>query len=446
MDLSSCVLQLSAHVWGWPLLLFFVLVGTIAFFRLYAAPFRYLIMAWKLVFAPAMEEAGSAQMSAQQAFINTLGTNIGNGSIAGVAIAIASGGPGSIFWMMIAGFLAMALRLSEVYLGTCFIGKETFGSAKGGPMLYLTKLPGGHILSYTFATLCLGFGMITGNAMQANSIADGIKCTWSVAPLISACVLLVFIGYVLLGGASRIIAVSDKLVPFKVAVFMVAAIIVLVYNAAGIIPALSLIVRSAFGYKALAGGAIGFGLQQALRFGIARGASANEGGLGTAAVMFGTTDGKNPVKDSILSMLGVFISTHIIGLMIAVCILASGAWPSNLTGAPLSIAAFASVFGKFGGWIITFCSASFGLSVMVSYAYVARECWVFLTNGRWQYLFMLLYAGATFFGSILDLEVVWGLSDIINGSMLIINLIAILWLLNTIRQGLTEFNQQQSKK
>src|SRR3990172_3071424 len=285
-------------------------------------------------------------------------------------------------------FFSMAWRFAEVYLATYFIGKATFGTATGGPMVYLSKVPGGSFLPYFYAAICLIFSLLGGNAMQANSIAAGLKRTWNISPYITAFVLLVFIVYALMGQAQRIIKISDRLVPFKVTVFIVTALVVLFYHIYALPSAIKLIITAALSPKALFGGMFGFSIQQAMAYGFSRGISANEGGLGTSALFFGATAGKDPIKDSMLGMLGVFLTTHIIGMLVAIPIITSGVWNSGATGTELSIASFNTVFGDFGGWIVTFSAASFGLSVIVSYAFLTLECWRFLTNGRATNLFI----------------------------------------------------------
>lgn len=437
MNLIELVYYISNNLWGWPFLIFFLSVGVIMFVATYGAPFRFFMRAWRVVLSPAARATSGEgdQMSPIQAFINTLGTSIGNSSLAGIAAGIYAGGPGAIFWLAIAGFLAMALRFAEVYLGTFFVDGSSESKAQGGPMLYLSKVPGGSFLPYLYAFLCFIFSLVTGNAVQANSIALGVEHAWSISVSVSAVVLGLFIAYVLLGGAQRIIHISDRLVPIKVTVFVLAAVIVLGYYITSIIPALILIVKCAFRPVALYGGAVGIGIQQAMRYGLARGAASNEGGLGTAAVFFGSTEGADPSGNAMLSMLGVFISTHVIGLMVSLPIITSGLWNSGLTGAPLTSAAFETVFGSMGGSIITFTAISFGLSVIVSYAYVGRECWMFLVGKRGLSLFMILYGLSTIVGTLVSVKFMWALSDIINGGLLIINLYGLLALTPVVRRG-----------
>ncbi len=348
--------------------------------------------------------------------------------------------------MLVVGVFGMAVRFVEVYLSTAFIGKKKFRNATGGPMLYLSMVPFGNYLPFAFAFFTLIFSFVGGNGIQANSMALGAQEAWSVAPWITGVVLFVFILYALFGGAERIIGMSDKLVPFKVISFLITAVIVLGYHIGSIVPAFMLIVRSAFDPGALTGGLMGATIQQALRYGFARGIFANEAGIGTAAVLFGATKGENPAQDGILSMIGVFITTHIIGLMIALMIVASGAWNSGLTSTPLTIAAYNTVFGQLGAWIVTFLAIAFGTSVMITYAFIGKECWEFLFGKKGFLLYSGIYAVATFIGAIMEVDMLWGMSDIVNAGMIAINLFGILWLLNVIRDGLIDYKNLTSKK
>jgi AGCS family alanine or glycine:cation symporter len=244
----------------------------------------------------------------------------------------------------------------------------------------------------------------------------------------------------MLGGAERIVTVSEAIIPVKVGLFFSSIFIVLAYHYQQIIPALYLIIQGAFSPVALAGGMLGFGIQQAMRFGIFRGLNASEAGLGSAAILFGATGSKRPVRDSVMSMMGPFISSNLVCFLIALSLVASGVWSSGHKGLSLTIAAYETVFGWFGGWLVTFLAISFGLGVLVAYAYITRACWLFLTNGRFHSLYTALFCAMTFFGSVAEVEIVWNSTDLINAFLLGINLFGILWLLPYIRKGLAEHN------
>lgn len=449
MNLNDLAISVSDWIWGWPLILIFVIIGGITTIKLNFVQFRYFIQSWKLVLFPSKAETtltSDAQMTSFQAFINTLGTSTGNGSIAGIGTAIYAGGPGAAFWILVAGVFAMALRFAEVFLAIYVKGKYNFRTAKGGPMVYLHLVPGGSFLPYIYCAFLFLYGLTSGNAMQANSIGLGLSraSNGMIEPLYVAIALTLFVIYVLMGGAKRILQISDKLVPFKVAVFIVSSLIVLVYHYGAIWGALALIWKGAFTPSALGGAAIGITMQQAIRSGFARSLNAHEAGLGVAGTFFGASSSKEPVNDSIMSMLGAFISTYIVCFMVALCIIVSGVWDNGLSSTALTISAFNTVFGMYGGWVVTFCAASFGLGVMVSFAFIVHECWVFLTRGRFNKMAYLIYAAVTFGGTLAKVDLIWNTNDIVNGLMLLINLYGMVWFLPVIKESLTEFKKKRA--
>ncbi|MGE0207481.1 MAG: alanine/glycine:cation symporter family protein, partial [Candidatus Babeliales bacterium] len=388
----------------------------------------------KLMFFPAKKET-TGDMTPFQALVNALNTSIGNGSIAGIATAIYAGGPGAAFWVFVFGFLSMSLRFAEVFLSTYFPPKFEKTGTVGGPMIYLQKVPGGLILSYAFALFLLFLGLTSGSAMQANSIRLGLERILNIAPVVTAFALLAFIAFVIAGGAKRIVEVSDKIVPVKVGVFFVSSFIILLYHWQSILPACKLIVQGAFFPGALVGGAAGYLVQHAMRYGIVRLVNATEAGLGTAGVLFGGTGSAEPLKDGIMSLMSAFIA-NMVCFMVALMIIASGVWNNGQTSLNLTISAYETVFGVLGGWIVTFLAITFGMGVMVTYAYIARSCWLFLTNGRFEYVFKLLFCAVVFLGSLATVEVVWSATDLVNGGLLIVNLFGIAYFLPLIRSAL----------
>jgi AGCS family alanine or glycine:cation symporter len=435
--LNKAAIMAVDIVWGWPLVIYIGVIGIILTVALGLIQFRYFITAWRSMFKPS---AGSskADMTPFQAFLNALSASLGNGSIAGMATAVYAGGPGAAFWIFIIGLLNMVLRFAEVFLSLSF--KPTSGLL-GGPMVYLQKVPGGKVLPWIYAFFCLLLSFASGNAMQANSMSLGLTRILGLQPLTIACILLMFMMYVMLGGASRIVYISDRIVPVKVGLFFVSSLIVLAYHYQALIPALNLIVTSAFSMSSVAGAAGGIGMQHAMRFGISRVSNASEAGIGTAAILFGATGSKHPVKDGIMSMLGPFISANLVCFSIILMIVASGVWNSGLTSTPLTSAAFETVFGVAGGWIVTFLSITFGLGVLVAYAYIARVCWLFLTKDRWLNVYNLLFCAITFLGAIAKVDLIWNSIDLAVAGLLVINLFACLWLLPVIKKGVTDFKK-----
>lgn len=448
MSLNLLIEKLNEIIWGWPLLISFTLISLYVTFALSGVQFRYFFTSLKLAFISEQNTQTNTEkeITVFEAFINSLGASIGNGNITGIPVAIYLGGPGAIFWMIVIGFISLSLRFAEVYLGTYFKDNSPGARASGGPMVYLSKIPGGKYLSFGYAILCFIYTIIGGNSMQCNAIAVGFQKTAAVNPAITGVILGIIMIYVVFGGARRIIAFSDSLVPIKVSAFLICSAILLFYHRSEIIPALQLIVKYAFEPVAIAGGTIGVTVNMAVRNGIAKGVNASEVGLGTASVIFGNTEKQDPVKKGIVSMLSAFITTHIICFIVGLSMVASGVWNHGETSAAMVISAYETVFGSVAGWIVSFYTVSFGFSVMVAYAYISRECWFFLTNRKYQKAFNVIYPLATFLGCLGSVKIVWNLIDLINAGMLVINLFGLMCLLKLVKQGLAFYKINSTSK
>lgn len=444
MEIASLIEKIGAAVTGWPLMIYVIVISLIYTIVLRGVQFRYLLTALKATVSPSQKAAQvGGEVSPFHAFINTINSNLGNGIVAGVATAIYAGGPGAAFWLVVFGFILMSVRFGEVYLSTFYASQASEKTTLGGPMLYLQHVPGGRYLPFLYAFFCVFYGLIGGNIIQANSMAISLAATWGVMPLISATGLLAFVLYILFGGAQRIVKISVSIVPVKVVVFMVSTLTILLFHYASLIPALSLIVSSALGLQAFGGGVLGFTLQQMISAGMSRSIFSTESGLGSAAIMFGSTGSDDAIQNGFMGMVSTFISTCL-GFIVALCIVISGVWNSGLNSTALTIAAFDTVFGSYGGWIVSFLATSFGLGVMVSYAYVVRSAWLFVTNNRFNYGFIALYSLCAFFGALATVDLVWGLADIVISVMLLINLYGLLMLLPKVKTEL--LNQLRNYK
>lgn len=441
----ACIHNLTEFFLGWPLIGYVLLASIICTVVFRWIQFRYFIYAWKTMFAP-QKTVVKGDMTPFQAFINTLSANLGNGSIAGMATAVYSGGPGAAVWVVIIGLLLMAVRYAEVY-ASIYFDALTPADQKGslvGPMLYLKRVAGGSVLAPVYALFTLFFSLLIGNALQTNSISLSAYRTWNISSLTTAIILTLFMLYVVLGGAERVSRFSERIITLKVTVFCGSALIVLGYNYAAIIPALSLMLSSAFSPLAVGGGVLGFTVQQAMRFGIARSIYATESGLGTAAILFSSTGSSEAVKNGIISMLSTFISTCVC-FIVALCIVASGVWRSGLTSTALTIASYESAFGWLAGWVVSFLSISFGIGVLVAFVYITQEVWLSLTGGRFKRLFYIVFCAVSFLGAIVQVDTVFDTGDIIVGVMLVINLFGLVYLLPVMRKGLQSFESKNKK-
>ncbi len=422
---------------GTPLTIYVVVISIITTFALRGIQFRRFFQAWQLTFAAdTKNEANKTEMSPIQAFINTLSANLGNGSFAGMATAVYLGGPGAAIWAVIIGLLLMSVRFAEVYISTVY-GQKAGRADLGGPMLYLQDIPGGKWLAYMYGFFLFLFSVAVGNAIQANSICDSIQDTWGQSPYTIAAVLLIFVIYIMAGGAPRIIRASDAIVPVKVLLFFSTSIAIVLYHYKAVPEALSLMWANAFQATAIGGGALGYTMQQAMRYGIDRSIMATESGLGTAAVLFGFTGSSTPLKNGLMAMLSTFIST-IVCFLVALCIVVSGVLESGLEGITLTMKSYSTLFGVWGGPIANFLSISFGVGVLVTFAYIARAAWLFLTGGRWPIISNVLYCVATGVGALASVSSIWYFASVVNAALLVINLCAILWLLPTITTSLAQ--------
>ncbi len=449
VDLNSVVQQVDAWLWGWPLVGFVIAVGLVLTVALGFVQFRYFIQSWKYIFYPAKSALDGKQtenyITPIQAFLNTLSASIGNGSAAGMSTAVVGGGPGAAFWVFVLGFLYMVIRYAEVYASMEYHEVTPTGATRGGPMVYMKKLPGGVFLAYLYALFCLALSLVTGNAMQCNSIRLGIERITGISPLVTAVVLFILLLYIMFGGATRIIRVSERIVPIKVGLFFITTFIVLAYYYQSLFATLKLIMMYALTPEAVAGGVVGFSVQQAISYAMSRSLNATEAGLGTAGILYGSTRGKNAVENSIMSMASSFISSQLVCFLLIVVLVASGVWNSGLVSTQLTMAAYETVFGTFGSIVVAFLTISFGLGVLVAYAFIGRECWLYLTRGRWPFVFTLLYCSMALFGSLSKVDLIWNATGIINAGLIGINLVALIYLLPSIRKGLRDWELAQKK-
>ncbi len=442
MDISLFFSQLDAKIWSLQFLAFFF--GTCVFMtlKLGFVQFRYLAESVRLVFKPqaGSGSVASGQLSPFQAFMNTRGGNIGNGSLSGIPFAVVAGGPGAIFWLLLMSTFAISLRFSEVYLSTYFSDKAT--PQKSGPIYYLSLLPGGALLSFVFATFGFAFMMLGGNMIQCNAVGRALARSWNIDTKITAGIILVLVGYVVLGGAQRIVKFLDKLVPLKVFGFLISAIIVLMYHWSAIPGALSLIFNSAFHPQAILGGTFAFALQQVIKWGFLTGANAGESGLGTAAIAFGTGKGQDPVKNGIMSMLSVYINTHIVCFLVALCVIASGVWNNGETSITLLVSAYETVFGSMAGWIVSSMVVVFATSTVVAFAFIAKSCWDSLFPSKLGFAFPIFYSFCALAGTMMDVSKLFGICGFAVAGLFVANVCGLLWFSKIIKSGLNSYSKK----
>lgn len=420
--------NINNFVWGPPLLL--LLVGTGVYFTLRLGVFQIskLPTAFRLIFSS--DQSGQGDVSSFAALCTALAATVGTGNIVGVATAITTGGPGALFWMWVAAFFGMATKYAEGFLAIKYRTKDANGQAAGGPMHYITLGMGQKWkpLAVFFAisgVLVALLGM--GTFSQVNSIASSMSSSFGLAPQLVSIVTAISIAFFIFGGIEKISDVSTKIVPFMAILYILASLTVLALHWEQLIPTLALVLKSAFTPAAAAGGFAGATVQQAIQRGIARGVFSNESGLGSAPIAAAAAKSDNPVEQGLISMTGTFIDTLIICTLTGLTILVTGQWSvAGLEGAPLTQAAFASVFGQPGALALTISLALFAYTTILGWSYYGERCIEFLFGTKSILPYRLVFVAMVALGGFLKLDLIWTIADIVNGLMTLPNLIALL--------------------
>lgn len=421
--------EISAQVWGPVMLVMLLGIGVYLTFGL-----RF--FTWRRVF-PAMVMLWQGRVSDKkgditpfQALMTALSATIGTGNIAGVATAIALGGPGAIFWMWITALFGMATKYAEAVLAVKYREVDDQGQYVGGPMYYIKNGLGHHwawlAAAFAFFGACAAFGI--GNMVQANSVADAVQSLFNIPTLYTAIVLTLLSAVVILGGIHRIAEVASSLVPIMAIAYIACSLWVVFSHFQQIPEALALIVKSAFTGTAAVGGFTGAAVWAAIRFGVARGVFSNEAGLGSAPIAHAAAKTNNPVQQGMIAMLGTFIDTILVCTMTALVIILSGAWSSGENGAALSSLAFATSLPGIGSYVVVFGLVIFAFTTILGWSYYGERCaeYLFGTKVIWPY--RLLWLCAIPVGAMSKLTLVWLVADILNGLMAIPNLIALILL------------------
>lgn len=396
-------------------------------------------------------ERRTGDITPYQALMTALAATVGNGNIAGVATAIASGGPGAPFWMWMTAVFGMATKYAEGMLGLKFRIKSPDGTYSGGAMYYLRDglkfKRTGKLLALWFSIAVILMATLgSGNMAQSNSIALALNSDFGLPFLITGIMLAVLVGLVIIGGVKRIAAVAERLVPGMIVFYMGSGIYVILTNV-GIVPdILFVVLQSAFTTEALAGGVLGHTVKEAMRYGISRGTLSNESGIGSCSIPAAAAKGNEAAAQGMVAMMGTFIDTIIVCSMTTFVILASDLHPTGLTSTELTKSAFAVGLGHdLGGWIVSTSSLLFGYTTLIGWSYYGEQGARYLFGIRsvmpYRYLFCLF----VLFGAVLQgrhLEIVWNLGDIGNALMAIPNLIGLILLGVVVRKETQDYLQR----
>lgn len=429
-QILSVLEVINSLVWGPPLLVLLVGTGVYLTVSLRGLQLRMLGHALYLALIKRREEGDQpGDISHFQALMTALAATVGTGNIAGVATAIAAGGPGALFWMWITGVFGMATKYAEAVLAVRYREQHANGTMSGGPMYYLSRGLGQPWLATLFAIFASIAAFGIGNMVQSNSVADAAAATFGIPRLATGLLMSVATAAVILGGIRNIGRVASALVPFMILFYVGAAVIILVGNADRILPALQLVIVRAFTPTAATGGFLGATVMMSIRMGVARGVFSNESGLGSAPIAAAAAQTRYPVAQAMVSMTQTFIDTIIVCTITGLVILTTGAWETGATGAELTTIAFSrGLPGNEGGIVVAVGLILFAYSTLLGWSYYGEKCIEYLFGEgaiRW---YRLVFCLLVLVGAIAKLDLVWTFSDVMNGLMAIPNLIGLIGL------------------
>lgn len=417
--------KISDFVWGPITLILIVGTGLYLTFRLGFLQFRTLPYALKLAFSPAKQDKNSkGDITHYQALTTAMAATIGTGNIVGVATAVVLGGPGAIFWMWISALFGMATKYAEAILAVKYRVENSKGEMSGGPMYYLERGLNAKWLGVLFAIFgsVAAFGI--GNMVQSNSVSDALARSFSIPSWATGVILTVLAGLVILGGIKSIGKVTALFVPIMALIYVLGGAIIMIINIDVVPGVIKLIFTDAFTGSALGGGVLG----TVIRYGVARGVFSNEAGLGSAPIAAAAAKTDYPGRQALVSMTQVLIDTIIVCSITGITIVMSGLAGTGPEGGDLTAAAFSHYLGDTGGMIVTIGIVLFAFSTLIGWSYYGEKCFAYLFSDKAIPYYRVVFVLAIAFGAVAKLNIVWGISDIMNALMAFPNLIGLLGL------------------
>jgi AGCS family alanine or glycine:cation symporter len=439
---------LNGIVWGVPMLVMILGTGLYLQIRLKLMPIAMIGHGLKLVWQGRKPgAAGEGEITPFAALMTALAATVGTGNIAGVATAIALGGPGALFWMWCTALVGMATKYAEVLLAVHYREVDKKGEYVGGPMYAIKNGlgPRWRWLGMAFALTggMAGFGI--GNMVQANAIASVAENSFGVPLWITGLALTAVTGMVILGGIKRIGSVAQALVPLMCVSYVLCSLVVLALYADRLPDAFALVFTHAFTPVAATGGFAGAAVWAAMRYGVARGIFSNEAGLGTAGIAQAAGKTRSPVRSALIGMMGTFIDTIIVCSMTGLAIIVSGVWDSGQSGAVLSSAAFDSALPGIGHYLLSIMLIVFALTTILGWSYYGEKCWEFLIGVKAVTPYRALWTLAVFLGAVTQLDLVWLIADTLNALMAVPNLISLLLLSPVIVKLTRDYFREEAK-
>ena len=443
MTIESILSAIDSFIWGAPLLILLSGTGLYLTLRLGFIQIRYLPRALGYLFKK--DKGGKGDVSSFAALCTALAATIGTGNIVGVATAVQAGGPGAIFWMWLVALLGMATKYAECLLAVKYRVRDKNGFMAGGPMYYIERGLGIKWLAKLFAlfgVMVAFFGI--GTFPQVNAITHAMQDTFNIPVLVTAIIVTLLVGLIILGGVKRIATASSVIVPFMAILYVTTSLVIILLNIEKVPDAISLIIYSAFDPQAALGGAVGFTVMKAIQSGVARGIFSNESGLGSAPIAAAAAQTREPVRQGLISMTGTFLDTIIVCTMTGIVLVLTGAWNNpELAGVTVTNYAFAQGLGaSIGATIVTVGLLFFAFTTILGWCYYGERCFVYLVGIRGVKLYRLAYIVLVGLGSFLHLNLIWIIADIVNGLMAFPNLIALIGLRKVVIEETKDYFQR----
>lgn len=431
----------------WSFILIFLLCGTGIFFTfsLKFVQIRKFGQSFKRTFGGIFKKGNTDDggMTSFQSLATAIAAQVGTGNLAGAATAIASGGPGAIFWMWLSAFFGMSTMFAEATLAQKFKTKVD-GQITGGPAYYIEKGLGSKKLACFFSvTIILALGFI-GNMVQSNSIGDAFNTAFGINPIIVGVVVAILSAFIFLGGVKRIASFTEKVVPIMALLYILGSLYILGNNLPAVGEAFKMIFVGAFSPQALFGGAMGIGVKESVRYGVARGLFSNEAGMGSTPHAHAVAKVKHPIEQAMVSMVGVFIDTFVILTLTALVIISSGALTytdgvPSFTGIALTQQAFVNGMGNFGMQFIAIALLFFAFSTIIGWYFFGEINAKYLFGKKGVAVYKIIVLICIVLGSAIKVDLVWELADTFNGFMVFPNLIAVLALAKIVKSTMKEY-------
>lgn len=373
-----------------------------------------------------------------QAVTTALSGTIGTGNIAGVATAVAVGGAGAIFWMWVSAFFGMAIKYAEIVLAMKYRRKDETGY-HGGPMYYIKEAAKGEFLSKLFSVFCIFSSCCIGNMIQSNTAIEAIKSSFDLSHAsckVIALVITITIALVIFGGIKRIARVTELLIPFMALFYLGGCFAVIGMNLNKVVPAFAEIFTSAFSAKSVSGGVLGVIFSKSAKIGISRGIFTNEAGLGSAPIAHAASSNNEPVSQGLWGIFEVFFDTIFMCTLTGLVIIISGLLKTtNLDGAELTLMAFSKYLGSFSTYLLAISTALFAVASIIGWSYYGEQCVSYMFKKKAaKNVYKLFFIFFIYLGTTANASLLWELSDIFNGFMMIPNLTALILLSNVVSE------------